>query len=227
MRRLTVALSALGLSYSAQLFALEPAFTIQQGVLGYRSTNSKVTPDGGTAAKDKETRLYTMPNSLTLYATLDKLAFYVYPTQESFPVGIGYYLKPELELGLNLTINSSSADRESSATKSESKLQVIAPYATYYRSFAKTQLELTYSLGLTSSSAKSTNKSTGAVTGESQKSGMYHLVNAFALYPLAKNFFYGAGIDITISSSKDSKGNKEKESSTAFNLNLATFRFNF
>lgn len=229
MRRLAVALSAFGLSYSAHLFALEPAFTIQQGLFGYRSTNTKTTPSGGSALTDKETSVYTTPNNLLLYATLEKLAFYVSPTQPGAPVGIGYYLKPELELGLNLAYNTSSKDTASASTptKVESKSQVIAPYVTYYRSVSKTQLELTYSPVLISSSSKTKNKATGAVLSESQVSGMAHFINVLALYPLGKNLFYGAGLDVTSSSTKESKGSKEKVSSTAFNLNLATLRFNF
>ncbi len=207
--------------------AADPSFTIQQGVLSYGMSDTKTTPQGGTESADSETTLTTMPNSLLLYATMEKFAVYVYPTLEGTPVGVGYYVLPQLEVGATASLASKDVDSESDNRKLTSSSSSIGVYATYYHSIADLALEFYYSPSFTTEKSEEKDKTAGTVTSKSAVSGMKHLASVYGFYPLAKNLLYGAGMDVSMGQSESDEGSKDKVSSSAFVVNPAVLRLNF
>jgi hypothetical protein len=194
-------------------FSATVKYMVQQTALHYVATTEKV----GSADADKNYYLVTMPNSLLLSATIDKIAIYLAPTQEGSMFGGGYYVLPALEVGANLSLAMAKGDvPKATANK-------FGPYATYYVEASGLQVELTYAL--TYMTDKSEKVELGKTT-TLESSGLSNSVAAMIFVPLGKDFLYGAGASYAMDSMK-AKESDVKTETTLAQVHLAAFRANF
>ena len=213
-----------GLVLASSGFAADAVkFHAEQGVLNWTQANTEVKPDGGTAAKAKTDSMETMPNSLELRAEMDKMAFYMYPTDASRDFGFGYYAMPELEVGITLGIDSNKVDKP----KTESADNSYGLGVTYYLPVGANSVELGLGFSMSSGTDKSTDATT-AVETKTTSTGSTVSLGATYVLALAKNFDWTAGIGYSSGSEEDKVGTaKVKTTSTAMALNLTTFRVKF
>ncbi len=219
-----VAAVAAGL-FSFQAFAEDskPVFSIQQTALQHTSNTSKIKPDGGATTTFKTTGTETTPvDSFLIFATFNNLAVYLYPTTPGAPVGVGYYLNDDLEIGANFSLVSEKKDKDKSTEVG------FGPYISYYVPLAEdSTLELGFAPTFYSATKEQEVDQGGVMTKQKTRTtGLDTFVGATAFFPLTKNFLYGAGLSVNVSS-RNEKDAKIKTTSTDVNLNLATFRFNF
>ncbi|MBP9706019.1 MAG: hypothetical protein KBD78_00140 [Oligoflexales bacterium] len=208
---------------ASQAFSLEPAFQIQQGVLSHKSMTTKDKPKVGATTTDKSTEMATMGNSLRISATTENMAFYVYPTDSSVPFGVGYYVMPELEVGLNISLNSTDNDNEDNTTDSDSTTNSYGPYLKYYlNNLGPANVELDFGINMGTEKASTNSVDTSDATS------MEIFFAATAFMPIAKNLHYGVGLGYsTTTTEKKITGAESDVTETSLNLNLATLRFNF
>jgi len=210
-----------GLAFAATsgvAMANDVAFTMQQGGIWYTSKASTEKVEGGTEQKETTTGIETMPNSLFLQATWENISVYVYPTDNSMPLGVSYMPMKELEVGVNIGIDQTKADK----AKTDSNTTKYGLFATYYLAAGPGMAEL----GLSFNSMTETGKgfSDDATPVKTNKAGTDIGLAASYVHELGKRFSYVGGLMYNIVAT-DNKEGKMKSSSNNLALNLASFRY--
>lgn len=220
--KLVAAVAAGLFSFTAFAEDNKPVFSIQQTALQHTSTTVKTKPGGGSSTTLRTSRAETTPDSLLIFATFNNLAVYLYPTTPGAPVGVGYYVSDDLEIGANLSLVSEKIDKDKNTELG------FGPYVSYYVPLAEeSTLEIGFAPTFYSATKEQEVDIGGVMTKQKERTtGLDTFVGATAFFPLAKNFLYGAGLSVNVSS-RNEKEAKIKTTSTDVNLNLATFRFNF
>ena len=217
MKRISFVLTAI-LFLSTQGFAESMSFTVEQGILSYGQLDTKVT---GTAnAKETETVMTTMPNSLQVCGSLNGLNLYFYPTQQSAALGAGYMVKSNVELGFSLALNSDKYDK----AKSENSTTATGVWAFWSHPAGPGSLEVTLPITLSSGTQK--DPATG-VNNSLRGTSVQLIGNYF--HPLAKNVFWfgGLGYKTDNQTQKAAGGGNRTVKTNALVLNLTSFRFIF
>lgn len=215
-----------GLLFSVNGFAENAKFQMDQGVFKWTQTSSEKKPDGGTTEKKKTDAFETMPNSLKLKATWNNMAFYLYPTKDSAPFGLGYFVMPELEVIVNLGMDSNKVDKP----KSESTDTAYSLGAKYALSLGTCTVEFPVSFGMSSGKNTVTTTDTAGVSTETKvtSAGSSYGIGATYIMSLADNFAWMAGVSYVGNADESKTGTaKTKTTSTALALNLTTFRVKF
>jgi hypothetical protein len=196
-------------------------FTFQYSGLRWTTNTTKSTDQNGEETEQKSTSLLTadLVNSM-VYMTIDgKLKLYFYPFQDGNAlVSAGYKVRDDLEVGLDLGINSTRIDQP----KSTSQASLFGGFATWSVAFPTFVLE--NGIVLDSSSFKTLN--TNGITGEeetSEFSGAFLKVGFTAVVPIAKNAAYFTGAWFAMDHSKN-KAVDAKLSSSQFGITLAGLR---
>jgi hypothetical protein len=219
MKRMSLVLTAI-LFLSTQGFADSMSFTIEQGILGYAKLDTTTKVTGAADAKETETIMTTMPNSLQVCGSLDNLNLYFYPTQQNAAFGAGYMAKKNLELGVSLALNSDKYDK----AKSENSTTAAGVWAAWSLAAGPGSLEVSLPLTLTSGTQK--DPATGV---DNTLSGTtVQLVGNYFL-PLAKNVFWFGGLGYKMDSQvqKIAGGGKRTVNTNGLVLNLTSLRFTF
>ena len=133
-------------------------FWIDHDVLTWSQTSTK--PDKGKTAKSSG--LVTTPNYVTVGIFWKDYGLYVTPGASGGNVGLSYYPKKELELGLLLGVANTKNEDVATATGTETletKKDNIGIWATYYLtvdSASTAEFQLTYLTGSEKQTAEST-----------------------------------------------------------------------
>lgn len=213
--------------FAGSAMAADVGFQVEQGVLSWSQINSETKPDVGDTVKAKEDKMVTMPDSLELALLLGKVNVYLYPTQEGYPVGVGFQAMKELEVGLMLAMNSTKVDKP----KREQSSNVYGLWALYALKLGANSLEMELPIAMTSGSDKSTPAATADdPTPEETKSttsGTIIAPSVTFVLPLNKNVSWMAGLNYTMDNSEEKVGEaKQKISKSGLGINLTTFRVN-
>jgi|GEM_PF-3543759 len=201
--------------------ATPATFTFQYSGLRWTANTTKSTDQNGEKTEQKSTSLMTadLAHSMVYMTIGDKLKLYFYPFQDGNAlVSAGYMLRDDLEVGLDLGLNSTRIDQP----KGISQASLFGGFATWAVPFPTFVLE--NSIILDSSSFKTL--TTNSLTGDeetSEFSGAFLKVGATAVVPIAKNASYLAGVWFAMDHSKNNSV-AAKRSSSQFGITLAGLR---
>jgi hypothetical protein len=221
--RLVCVVFALGFSSAA---LADMGFEAGQSVLTWSSETVKTKPNGGTESEEKTTTLSTMDDSLYLKATVDSLSFTVYPTMEDTPFAISYYVMKELEVGLNLSLDTKEVDKDGGDAKdTEESENNFGLFAVYYLEAGPGSLEI--DLGFDSATTSSEEPEEGK--SEKTKTEISSTKIGLGLnyvFPISKNFHYVGGLNYDMITGEISKPEPKVETNVStLALNLASFRW--
>lgn len=206
----------------------EGGLTIQVNhkVLTYSSSTTK-TDVGGTSTDEKTTEVATYPGDLTVLLGFNNWAVYLYPGQEGRAIGAGYMVMPELEVGVNLGVNSKNIDKP----KTETADNNYGIYGIYYLNMGKPSLEIGLNIDSISSNEKADETEDGVdnAVDTLKTSGMSYGLNVDYILPVAGAFSYFAGLNYSLSNTKDTTtaGTDEKVTDSSLAVTLAGARFDF
>ncbi len=196
-------------------------FTFQYSGLRWTANTIKSTDQNGEKTEQRSTSLLTadLVNSMVYMTIGGKLKLYFYPFQDGNAlVSAGYKVRDDLEVGLDLGLNSTRIDQP----KETSQASLFGGFATWSLAFPTFVLE--NSIVLDSSSFKTL--TTNGLTGEEETrefSGAFLKVELTAVVPIAKNASYFAGAWFAMDHSKDNSVDA-KLSSSQFGITLAGLR---
>lgn len=154
-----------------------------------------------------------------LWATVDKVNLYFYPFQDSNALlSIGYMIRDDLELGIDLGLNASKVKNP----KSELSSDLFGAFATWIVPVGDYALENVGILDFTRTESTETN----TTTGEEEKikvTGSFFKVSSSIVIPIAKNAWYMGGVWWAAENGKNHSDDSTKKS-TQFGINLAGIR---
>lgn len=202
---------------TTNLFATDAKFRIDSKILSYTSETNKKEVNS-TSTTEKTTTLDTnVTDSTTITIAVDqcRLAF----NPHGGPIALSHFMDKSLELGLKLDFNSKKVDKP----KDESSDRTIGVFGRYYMSLGKPEMEFTLGLEMGNSTSESTTGTTTTKTNNSTTT----IPLEFAYYlPMTENFFYGFGLNYTISNGKDSESDV-KTSVNTLGIDLVNLRYKF
>ncbi|MCX6108691.1 MAG: hypothetical protein NTZ90_03700 [Proteobacteria bacterium] len=212
-------------SYTA-LAEDEASFTFHLPVLNYSSASSSAKNSSSSpSTKTTKTTSTSKTNDLSgsyLEASWGKANLYVYPFNASSIVSPSYMVKDNLELGLDLGLNSLSINKP----KETANTNVYGVWGIYYVNVSKALvIENGLNLDYTSKSGKKTVTSSAGVNSDvkTNDNTLAVKVTINAVVPLAKNVNYLGGISYEMDQEDDKEG-KIKTDTGIFSVNLATVR---
>ena len=224
---ITSSIMTLALGLSTIGVADDAEFQIEQQALDYSSTSTDSKATGGTSTKKKTDELKTMPNSMELMVNVDKVNYYLYPTDDEMSLGVGYYVMPALEVGFTLSLDSTKVDKP----KLESVGNDYGLAATYYLGLGNHSVEIDLAFGLFSGKddKTDTDPTTNVTTiSKSTSSGTAYNVGVSYVCSISKNFAWLAGVGYVGGSLEDKSGSlKTKTTFSLLDVNLTTFRIKF
>ena len=189
------------------VYADEAPATVSLQFSGIKYVHTdKTSKFGGSEAKSK-TQTYATSDLVdaSLWVTVDKFNFYVYPFQDASALfSASYMVRDNFEWGFDFGYNSSKED----SPKNKSDRNIYGTFGTYYCNAGPISLENTLIFDLTKSSTLTTAE-TGAESEDSLK-GNFFKAAVVGLYPLTKNAWYFAGINYSIQNDKDNNGRTEE-----------------
>jgi hypothetical protein len=200
--------------------------SVHMPLLVHGSAAVDTKPDGGDSVKSKETTLTTAPLDES-YVTLSwgKVSVYIYPFADLHLTSLSYMVTDEVELGLDLGLNSSSVDKP----KSSSAENLVGVFATYYAELGANSLEALLIVDQTQTKNETTtvDETSGAETkSETTSTVMLVKPSVTVLVPLNKTMKYFAGLAYSMETSEEKVGDaKTKVSTNTFSATLAGVRF--
>ncbi len=217
-------MAGLSSSYTA-LAEEEASFTFHLPVLNYSSASSSAKDSSVTpSTKTTQTTSTAKTNDLSgsyLEASWGKVNLYVYPFNAASIVSPSYMVKDNLELGLDLALNSLSINKP----KETANTNEYGVWGIYYVNVTKA---IVIENGLNVDYITNSGKKTVTVNGvdADQKTNDNTLavkVTINAVVPLAKNVNYLGGISYEMDKA-DNKEAKVKTDKGNFSVNIATVR---
>jgi hypothetical protein len=154
-----------------------------------------------------------------VWATIDRLNVYFYPFQDSNAlVSVGYMLRDDLELGLDLGVNATRVEDP----KTEMSSNLMGAFVTWSLPFASQILENYAVFNFMTAEATDVNTSTQEEETRKQ-SGSSFKASSTVIIPLARNVWYMTGIWWATEKGKD-HGTQVTRSSSQFGVTLAGLR---
>ena len=219
-------------SASATGLAADPDFRISVSSLRAGMAKKTEKQDGSAEVKTDTNTLTTFPaGSLELAAFPSGYAIYIYPLQEGGAIWLGKALSESMEAGLTIGMKGVKVKDAGDASATSIGLYYwgSAPVGAF-------TFETNLNPYLTISSTKTENTPTGATTAtktESKYTKIGFAADAGIVVPLAKNFEYVGGFDLSYSGgdvkTKVNAGPEGtvKESELNLGIVLAKFRAKF
>jgi len=154
-----------------------------------------------------------------IWATVDKVNLYFYPFQDSNALlSIGYMVRDDLELGIDLGLNASKVKNP----KSEISSDLFGLFATWIVPVGDYALENAGIFDVTSSESTEINTTTGE-EDSIKVNGTFFKVSSSIVIPIAKNAWYMGGLWWAEENWKNTSADTTKKS-TQFGINLAGLR---
>ncbi len=202
---------------------------VNHDVLTYSSASTK-TEMGGASVTSKNTAIQTYNGDLSVVLGFQNWTLYLFPGQGGTPLRAGYMVMPELEVGLNLALNSSSNDDKASspAVKTDIAKNTYGLYGTYFLNLGKPSLEIGLAIDSETSNTKTVTTTEGVAGAavEEKLSGMSYGLTVDYILPVAGGFSYVAGLGYEMSNMKESESDTKMTTSTLM-VKLAGARLDF
>lgn len=192
------------------------SLSLQFSGLKWQESHSK---EDGTDGTIKATQQLTADLvDATLWLTFDgRWNFYLYPFQDANALlSLGYMLRDDLEIGIDLGLNSTKVTNPDAEVKSD----IFGVFGTWSVPVSSFMLENVAVYDLLTLKVKETDPVSGAMTS-SKTTGSYMKISSTVVLPLAKNAQYLGGVWYATDDSKTA-GIKLKKSQ--FGLLLAGIR---
>jgi len=206
-----------GSSMAAENDTIPASLSLQFTGLRWAQSETKYNPEPGKRDLTKLTS-GDLVDSL-LWATVDKVNLYFYPFQDTNALlSIGYMVRDDLEVGIDLGLNASKVK----VPKSELSSDLFGAFTSWIVPVGDSALENIGILDFTRS--KSTEMNT--TTGEDQSitvTGDFFKVSSSIVIPIAKNAWYTGGVWWAVENGKN-HADKTTKKSTQFGINLVGLR---
>lgn len=195
---------------------------VNHEVLSYSSASSK-SEISGASTTSKYTAVESYEGGTQVILGFNNWAMYLYPNQAGTAIGAGYMVMPELEVGLNLGVSSTSEDDETvKVTTADNNYGL---YGKYFLSMGKPSLEIGLRIDSTTTNEKT---EPAAATVEKKESGMSYRLGVDYVLPVAGAFSYVGGVSYAMANTKDSGPTAEvKNTNSGFKIKLAGVRLDF
>ncbi len=197
----------------------EPGASFSLQFSGLRWAKSKSKASDEETSRDLTTLMTGDLVDSSVWATVGKFNLYFYPFQDvNSLVSLGYMLRDDLEIGVDLGLNSSKLKDP----KSELSSDLFGAFATWSVPFDACVLESFAVFDLVKSESTEINSTTGEEE-TTKLTGNFLKISSSVVIPLAKNASYLAGVWWAAENGKNHADDTTTKS-TQFGLTLAAFR---
>jgi hypothetical protein len=154
-----------------------------------------------------------------IWATINKVNIYFYPFQDSNALlSIGYMVRDDLEIGLDLGVNTSKVKNP----KSELSSDLLGIFSTWIVPVGDYALENVGIFDVTSAKSTEINGTTGEEDSV-KVTGTFFKLSSSIVIPIAKNAWYMGGLWWASENGKNMSADTTKKS-TQFGVNVAGLR---
>lgn len=204
-------------SMAAENEPIAASLSLQFSGLRWAQSQTKYS-DEGTKREITTLNSGDLVDSL-IWATVDKVNLYFYPFQDSNALlSLGYMIRDDLELGVDLGLNASKVKDP----KSELSSDLFGAFATWIVPAGDYTLENVGILDFTRSESTELNTTTGEEENI-KVTGSFFKVSSSIIIPIAKNAWYMGGVWWAAENGKNHSDDSTKKS-TQFGINLAGLR---
>lgn len=204
-------------SFAAENEPIAASLSLQFTALRWAQSDTKYSDE---ATKREITTLNSgdLVDSL-IWATIDKVNLYFYPFQDSNALlSIGYMVRDDLEIGLDLGVNTSQVKNP----KSELSSNLLGVFATWIVPVGDYALENVGIFDVTSSKSTEVNTTTGE-EDSIKVNGTFFKLSSSIVIPIAKNAWYMGGVWWASENGENMSADTTKKS-TQFGINVAGLR---